>query len=61
MGVRLFRTAGDPNEVSIAVEFKSLADAQEAQAKLVASGVLGRVEVRVPPTVVELAEAKTYV
>jgi len=57
---RLFRTADDPNEVSIAVEFGSVADAEEARAKLVASGVLERVELRVAPTIVELAEAKTY-
>jgi hypothetical protein len=59
-GHRLFRTAGDPNEVSIAVEFASVADAEEARGKLVASGVLERVQLRVPPTIVELAEAKTY-
>lgn len=57
---RLFRTADDPNEVSIAVEFASVADAEEARAKLVDSGVLERVEVKVPPTIVELAEAKDY-
>ena len=59
-GHRLFRTAEDPNEVSIAVEFESTADAEAARAKLVASGVLERVRLRVPPTIVELAEAKTY-
>lgn len=59
-GHRLFRTTADPNEVSIAVEFDSVADAEDARARLVASGVLERVEVRVPPTIVELAEAKTY-
>ena len=58
-GWRLFRTADDPNEVSIAVEFDSVADADAARAKLVASGVLDRVEVRVAPTIVELAEVKT--
>ncbi len=58
-GWRLFRTAGDPNEVSIAVEFDSVADADAAREKLVASGVLDRVEVRVAPTIVELAEVKT--
>ena len=59
-GCRLFRTVGDPNEVSIAVDFTSVADAEEARAKLAASGVLDRVELRVAPTIVELAEAKTY-
>jgi hypothetical protein len=59
-GHRLFRTAGDPNEVSIAVEFESVADAEEACEKLMASGVLDRVQLRVAPTIVELAEAKTY-
>ena len=59
-GHRLFRTAGDPNEVSIAVEFDSVVDAEAARARLVASGVLERVELRVAPTIVELAEAKAY-
>ncbi|HWI21110.1 MAG TPA: hypothetical protein VNT22_00695 [Baekduia sp.] len=59
-GHRLFRTADDANEVSLAVEFESVADAEEARAKLLASGVLDRVQLRVPPTIVELAEAKTY-
>lgn len=59
IGHRLFRTVADPNEVSIAVEFASVADAEEARARLVASGVLDRVELRVGPTIVELAEAKS--
>ena len=59
-GHKLFRTAGDPNEVSVAVEFASLADAEQARAKLIASGVLERVNLRVPPTIVEEAEVKTY-
>ncbi|HMJ03596.1 MAG TPA: hypothetical protein VK506_11670 [Conexibacter sp.] len=59
-GHRLFRTAGDPGEVSIAVEFESVADAEAAREKLVSSGVLDRVQLRVPPTIVELAEAKAY-
>jgi hypothetical protein len=56
-GYRLFRTAGDSNEVSIAVEYASVADAQAARSKLQASGVLERVELRVPPTIAELVEA----
>lgn len=59
-GHRLFRTVGDPNEVSIAVEFESVDDAEQARAKLIASGVLERVELRVAPTIVELAEVRTY-
>ena len=59
-GHTLFRTASDPNEVSIAVEFESIADAEEARAKLLASGVLERVNLRVPPTIVEEAEVKSY-
>ena len=58
-GWRLFRTTDDPNEVSIAVEFATVAAAEDARAKLVASGVLDRVELRVAPTIAELAEAKT--
>lgn len=52
-GHRLFRTVGEPNEVSIAVEFDSVGDAEQARAKLLAAGVLDRVEVRVAPTIVE--------
>jgi hypothetical protein len=58
-GYKLFRTVGDSNEVSIAVDFDSVADAEVARATLLASGVLERVEVRVAPTIVELAEART--
>ena len=59
-GHKLFRTASDPNEVSIAVEFESVADAEQARAKLLASGVLERVNLRVPPTIVEEAEVRKY-
>jgi hypothetical protein len=56
----LFRTASDPNEVSIAVEFPSVAEAETARARLLESGVLGQVTLQVPPTVVELAEERAY-
>jgi hypothetical protein len=59
-GHRLFRTVDDPDEVSIAVEFESVDAAEQARAKLIASGVLERVELRVAPTIVELAEVKAY-
>ena len=59
-GVRLVRTVGDPNEVTISVEFASPEDANTAREKLLASGVLERVTVKSPPTIVEEAETLVY-
>ena len=49
---RVFRGVDDPNQVFIFLEFASAADADEARARLVASGVLDRFEDRHGPNVV---------
>ena len=59
-GYRLFRTVDDPKEVTISVEFASPEDASTAREKLLASGVLERVTVKSPPTIVEEAETVVY-
>ncbi len=59
-GYRLFRTVDDPNEVTISVEFASPEDANTARERVLASGVLERVTVKSPPTIVEEAETLVY-
>jgi heme-degrading monooxygenase HmoA len=56
-GYRVYRSTEDPDEVFIAVEFESRADAEEGRERLVAAGVLDRFEDKTGPTIVELAEA----
>jgi hypothetical protein len=50
---RVFRTVDDPNHVFIFLEFESTEDAQEAQRRLLESGVLDRFEDKHGPNVVE--------
>ncbi|MGZ8702068.1 MAG: hypothetical protein ACXWZY_07230 [Gaiellaceae bacterium] len=50
---RVFRSVDDPNHVFIFLEFASTEDAQEAQRRLVESGVLDRFEDKHGPNVVE--------
>ena len=52
---RVFRDVDDPNHVFIFLEFESLADAQEAQSRLVESGVLDRFDDKHGPNVVQEA------
>ena len=59
-GHRLFRGVEDPGQVFIAVEFDTADDAVDARERLVASGVLERVNVRSEPTIVEEIEAVAY-
>ena len=56
---RVFRNAGDPNEVFILIEFESQEDAQTARERLVVSGVLDRFEDMTGPTILEVAETVT--
>jgi hypothetical protein len=50
---RIFRTVDDPNHVFIMLEFDSLDDANEAQGRLLESGVLDRFEDKHGPNVVQ--------
>lgn len=59
-GHRLFRGLDDPQEVVIVVDFDTADDAREARERLVSSGVLGRVTVTSPPTIVEAVELVEY-
>jgi len=52
---RIFRGVDDPNHVFIQLEFDSLEDANEAQRRLVESGVLDRFEDKHGPNVVQEA------
>jgi len=48
---RVLRSADDPNEVFVYLEFASLDDANEARERLVSSGVLDRFEDKHGPNV----------
>jgi len=52
---RVFRKVDDPNHVFIFLEFDSVEDAQEAQQRLIESGVLDRFEDKHGPNVLEEA------
>ena len=54
---RVFRDVDDPNHVFIFLEFTSVEDAQEAQRRLVESGVLDRFVDKHGPNVVVEADA----
>lgn len=56
---RVFRGVEDPNHVFIILEFDSVDDAQEAQHRLVSSGVLDRFEDKQGPNVVVEADRPT--
>jgi hypothetical protein len=53
---RVFRSADDPNEVFILIEFDSADDARTARDRLVASGVLDRFDDKSGPTILNVAE-----
>lgn len=59
-GHRILRSATDPNELFIQVEFASSDDAAAARERLLASGVLDRVTVKAGPTVAEEADTVAY-
>jgi len=52
---RIFRSVDDPNHVFVMLEFDSLDDANEAQGRVVESGVLDRFEDKHGPNVVQEA------
>jgi hypothetical protein len=54
--IRVLRSVDDPDEVVIHLEFASRADALEARARLLASGVLDRFGDKTGPLVLEAAE-----
>src|SRR5260370_10971276 len=54
-GHRILRSAADPNEVFVMVEFASADEAKTGREKLLASGVLDRVQDKSEPRVLEAA------
>jgi hypothetical protein len=52
---RVFRNVDDPNHVFVFLEFRSVEDAQEAQGRLIESGVLDRFDDKHGPNVVQEA------
>jgi hypothetical protein len=56
----LYRGVEDPNQVIEALEFGSVAEAQEFRERLLASGLLAGRTIHLPPTVVEVAETGAY-
>jgi hypothetical protein len=56
----ILRSVDNPNAVFVRVEFPSVDEATAFRKRLIDSGVLERVNVKVGPTVVERAEEVTY-
>ena len=54
------RSVDNPSEVFVRVEFASVEDAKTFRERLLSSGALDNVDVKTPPTVVEVADTATY-
>ena len=59
-GHRIMRSADDPNEVFVRVDFDSVDSAKAFRERLMGSGALDKVTVVKEPTVVEVADEATY-
>jgi len=59
-GHRIYRGVDDPSKVFVAVEFASAEDAKAFRERLLASGALDNITVKVEPTVVDVADEATY-
>lgn len=59
-GHRILRSAEDPNDLFIQVEFGSSEEARTARERLLASGVLDRVKLEAGPAIAEEAETVAY-
>ena len=59
-GHRIFRSVDNPNLVFVRVEFASVDEAKSFRERLLASGALDNVTVKMEPTVVEMADQATY-
>jgi hypothetical protein len=60
VGHQVFQSVDDPGLVFVGVEFPSAEEAKSFRDRLLASGALDNVTVKTQPTVVELADQKTY-
>jgi hypothetical protein len=54
------RSVDNPSEVFVRVEFASVDEAKSFRERLLGSGALDNVDVKMPPTVVEVADEATY-
>lgn len=59
-GHRIFRGVDNPNRVFIGTEYHSVEDANATRERLLASGVLDKITVKVEPTIAELADSEDY-
>jgi len=59
-GHRIFRSVADPDKVFVSVEFASADEANTFRERLLASGALDNVTIKMEPTVVEMADEATY-
>jgi len=59
-GHTLLRGVDNPNEIFLRVEFDYAEEAKSFQEKVRGSDVLRNVNVKVPPTVAEIADQATY-
>jgi hypothetical protein len=57
---QIFRAVDDPNRVFVGVEFPSVDEAKAFRERLLSSGALDDIDVKVPPTVVEAADEAEY-
>jgi hypothetical protein len=59
-GHTLLRGVENPREIFVRVEFDSAGDAKSFREEVMSSTVLDNVNVKMPPTVTELADQATY-
>ena len=59
-GHSISRSVDNPNSVFVRANFASVEEAKAFRQRLLDSGALKNVNVKVPPTVVEVAEEVTY-
>jgi hypothetical protein len=60
VGLQVFQSVDEPGLVFVGVEFASADEAKSFRDRLLASGALDNITVKTQPTVVELADQKTY-
>jgi hypothetical protein len=59
-GHRVLRSVDNPGEVFVSVEFPSVEDAEAFKERLLASGALDRVTIKLQPTVADLVDDTRY-
>ena len=59
-GHRVLRSVDNPSEVFVSVEFESVEDAEAFKERLLSSGALDRVDVKLQPTIADLVDVTDY-